>query len=163
MSLRIGFMPRSPAFIPKFLFKSVYQLKNKIKMCSVTQPCQSDPRWKGLNWSPHLNWYSSERASQLRKRRVWLIATWTPDSQCILWMLSTIQHQSHLYKQNHHGHMDWLKLHQTKLIPQKIIGIMEYIPSITRWSQLNVTDMKEENLYWSGPKPGTTLFSAAQE
>lgn len=39
---------------------------------------------------------------------------------------------------------------------------MSNIPSITRWSQLNVTDMNEANLNWSGPgAAGTTLFSAA--
>ena len=34
---------------------------------------------------------------------------------------------------------------------------------MTRWSQLSVTDMSEANLNSSGPEPGTTLFSAAQE
>lgn len=35
-----------------------------------------------------------------------------------------------------------------------------HVPSITRWSQLSVTDMYEATLNWSGPLLATTLFSA---
>lgn len=96
---------------------------------------------------------------------VWPTATLILGSRYRIWTPSAILHQLHLQAKAESVCVKCKSWPGMKAPTHILIYILvkSYLPSMTRWSQLSVTDMKEANLNSSGPVPGTTLFSAAKE